>query len=553
MSLTKQRSIDNLKDKIEEAFPFDEPREGQFELIEYIVNKFNEGKRFVVVEAPTGSGKSVVGATVAKLMGNAYYLTATKILQDQLSSDFGTEGKHSIDMKDLKGRNSYECTYFREKADKMLELKIINNQIANKWKTEYFDCADGHCKRKGEGRYDECDCPYFNALDAAMGSTVCSMNYYSFLYQVHFTNERFSPRDVLILDEGHNAEEVLLDFVTLTFKEADFPQTHFPVMDSPAEYAEWMEEAKLATRIQSIIVEATKEEDVKKVDQYKNILSRLEQFMAQMGDPSNHDKWVVQENVIDSQRILQFKPIMVNNYAHDLLFSMGKYVLIMSATILDANVLSRSLGIDREQMAAKRIKSNFPIENRPIYFLPMVKVTGGKRRMDQWGPKLVETVDKIVSTHDSWKGIIHTHNTYIADLIYDTCCESTRYRLTYQRYYNDKKDLLEDHANKKNSVIIAPGMHEGIDLRHDLSRFQILCKVPFANFYENIQLKARMDLDNKYYDWLTALKLVQSVGRSVRSKDDWAKTYIIDSTFSWWYKNVESILPAWFTEAVEFK
>jgi Rad3-related DNA helicase len=35
-------------------------------------------------------------------------------------------------------------------------------------------------------------------------------------------------------------------------------------------------------------------------------------------------------------------------------------------------------------------------------------------------------------------------------------------------------------------------------------------------------IKERMNLDQKWYGWLTALKMVQSIGRSVRSKTDWA-------------------------------
>ena len=38
-------------------------------------------------------------------------------------------------------------------------------------------------------------------------------------------------------------------------------------------------------------------------------------------------------------------------------------------------------------------------------------------------------------------------------------------------------------------------------------------------------------MDGRWYNWQTALRLVQACGRSIRSKDDWAKTYILDSAF----------------------
>ena len=65
--------------KIEEYFPFDEFRPGQKECIESILTAFNNGKKFVILEAPTGSGKSVIGMTIAKFFENSYYLTIQKI------------------------------------------------------------------------------------------------------------------------------------------------------------------------------------------------------------------------------------------------------------------------------------------------------------------------------------------------------------------------------------------------------------------------------------------------------------------------------------------
>jgi Rad3-related DNA helicase len=109
---------------------------------------------------------------------------------------------------------------------------------------------------------------------------------------------------------------------------------------------------------------------------------------------------------------------------------------------------------------------------------------------------------------------------------------------------------LAAHDVAPNSIIIAPAMHEGLDLADDLSRFQIICKIPFPNFHQDKQLAVRMESDPVFYDWITALKLVQSAGRSVRSKTDWADTYILDGSFEWWFRKNKRLLPSWFTEAI---
>ena len=93
-------------------------------------------------------------------------------------------------------------------------------------------------------------------------------------------------------------------------------------------------------------------------------------------------------------------------------------------------------------------------------------------------------------------------------------------------------------------------MHEGIDLIGDLSRFQIICKVPYPNCFDDEQLARRVEIDRPYYTWLTALKLVQSYGRSVRSPTDTADTYILDESIYKFMDDARKMLPGWFKEAV---
>ncbi|MDQ3727773.1 MAG: ATP-dependent DNA helicase, partial [Thermoproteota archaeon] len=56
--------------------------------------------------------------------------------------------------------------------------------------------------------------------------------------------------------------------------------------------------------------------------------------------------------------------------------------------------------------------------------------------------------------------------------------------------------------------------------------------------------------DPKWYTWNTVLRLVQAYGRSVRSSDDYATTYILDSSASYLLKNAHGLMPRWFTEAI---
>jgi ATP-dependent DNA helicase DinG len=56
--------------------------------------------------------------------------------------------------------------------------------------------------------------------------------------------------------------------------------------------------------------------------------------------------------------------------------------------------------------------------------------------------------------------------------------------------------------------------------------------------------------DPKWYTWNTILRLVQAYGRSVRSKDDFANTYILDGSISYLLRDANEMLPKWFSDAI---
>jgi Rad3-related DNA helicase len=222
---------------------------------------------------------------------------------------------------------------------------------------------------------------------------------------------------------------------------------------------------------------------------------------------------------------------------------------MMSATILQPKIVYDSLGIDPSDAYAYRMKNRFPEEKRPIYFQPAGSMSYKNKQATM--PKLLKSIESIAKKYPDQKGIIHTHNFEIAKFVIQKGSKNLKQRLFFQEHYFNKDEMLKKHALSKNGIIIAPAMHEGLDLKDDLSRFQIICKVPYPSFKDNEQLKIRMQLSQDYYNWLTALKLIQSYGRSIRSVDDWADTYILDDDFSRFKRNCLKLLPKWFLEVIQ--
>ena len=118
----------------------------------------------------------------------------------------------------------------------------------------------------------------------------------------------------------------------------------------------------------------------------------------------------------------------------------------------------------------------------------------------------------------------------------------------------ENRDLLDIDKfmkNNTNKIIVSPSILEGIDLKNDFSRFQIFIKVPFASLGDN-WVKKRMESDSNWYARDTILKIVQGAGRSIRSKDDWAHTFILDSNINRLFRDHQYMFPKWFLEAVNF-
>jgi Rad3-related DNA helicase len=216
----------------------------------------------------------------------------------------------------------------------------------------------------------------------------------------------------------------------------------------------------------------------------------------------------------------------------------------MSATILDVDVWATNLGIPRSEIAHVETPCDFPVQNRLIY--KDYAGNMGRKHFDKTRPRFVMKVREILDRHRGQRGIIHCHSFQLAEVLLSSI--STK-RFLFQAAFKDKTAMLAEHARREDSVIVAPAMHEGFDLKDDLSRFQVIAKVPWPSLGDRV-VKERQMRDDRWYAWLTALKLVQSYGRSVRSARDWAVTYILDTGFEAFLHSYSAMLPRWFLEAL---
>lgn len=510
------------------SFPYAHYRPGQKEAIDAARDAFAAGSRFVVIEAPTGSGKSGIAVTMAREADSAYIVTAQKLLQDQYVRDFP-------ELALMKGRANYPCL-------------IAPTHAAA------APCLAGR-------KLPECeDCPYFTAKDVAIAATGTTMNYAYYLAELNYSGG-FGERELLVLDEAHNAEAALMSFAQVNVSDAQLAAAgigeRLPAFTDRTGWFDWAAEllpsfSRRAVELEEQIRSAPLGSDLSlgmlRSKQWLETSARRLQEMISSADEGSVDWVVEQERQRDGQSV-SFKPVRVAAFAGEYLFRYGQRVLMLSATILDADTYLSSLGIDPDEATVIRIDSDFPVSNRPVRLRPSARLT--RHHLERELPRLTAAVARIMDEHPTEKGVIHAHSYRIASYLHRHLPAAARERLVTHFDSSGRDAALVSHVTSPDAtVLLTPSMTEGIDLADDLARWQVICKIPYANLGD-AQVKARTEQDPSWYDWRTCLSVVQAYGRSVRARDDYAITYLLDADFPGFLRRQRRRLPQWFLEAVE--
>lgn len=218
-SLIEENVRSWAEEKIDKKFQF---REYQFECIVNIIeNILNHKNHNYVVEAPTGSGKSLINIIAAGVLAyywdiTSYILVSDLFLWEQYSVFLNKHKRTDIGM--LKGKiGNYKCALNGEDitlADCTLSgLSWASMYNQNTIKEYGYDCAY--------------NCKYVKERKKAIKSKVCLMTYQLFIQTFKMINPdennpyQFKYRDVIFCDECHNIPNIVEQRVHAHIKEKD--------------------------------------------------------------------------------------------------------------------------------------------------------------------------------------------------------------------------------------------------------------------------------------------------------------------------------------------
>lgn len=528
----------------------------QLPVLEEICAAFDEGNELVLLEAPPGQGKSLLGVLTKQYLDErGLYLCSSLTLQSQFVNDFP-------DAEKIQGRGNY------------LPLDVQADPDAERWggspTCEDCDKHKGFCDRCQKEHFictyctGSCsatrDCPYSEAkFRAGVADLACSNTSYFITECRQGTRSMFSGHPFVILDEADCLEGEIMSRVKVSISAG---MTKLLGIDPPkfktkeSAWQDWFEYAIPAiSKKLRVLPNAT----MKQRRLHKSISHLLQNMNAVARDIEG---WVF--SGYDRDRI-EFLPIKVDKIAPGVFWDHGKRFLGMSATLISPEEFVQSLGY----LGSYRFVSApslFDVARRPIYFYPGARMVGKQEvaQVEAW-PQMTTTLHTILDRYPDRNVLVHTHSGGLTKHLADTLPTNGRPVFWYPAKAREKREqAIKDFDTTPGSVLLAPSLERGFDGKDDRVRAVVLCKVPFP-YLGDKQVSARLFSPGGklWFSVATIRSIAQMVGRGMRHEDDYADCWILDSEFArfydqWKRRHVEAgesphlLFPKWFTDALEW-
>ena len=528
------------------------PRENQVPFINDVIEAFFERKKkYVVLNAPTGTGKSIIGAVIADVINRlkgtklaSLILMHNNALTKQYYQTFSGFGEDRYIQ--LKGANNYKCDALS--TDDKEGLINAENCAQQKFRQEGLDdVLQKYCNK--------CQYARLKRLKNVTKNIITNFSYY--FVDRQFSNV-FEARDVVIWDEAHTINdafcehnaiyfskerlhkfyEELADILKLgdleIFKQLKMVQQHLEAgkinETNYKSYLKVLLDAYKSAYNEAQRIADESGYDIQKYTKYSKVAKKYFNLGCKIGDLLEYNY----EHIFEfNEKTLEatVKPIFIGTMFEQALVH-SDYNLFMSATI-SKEYITETLALKEEDVEFVKVPPTFPKEHKQIIFFDTQNLNYRSMQDPATVAKLCANSAKIVKVHVEQfqeNGIILTPSFVVTEKLAEAIRKSgTKVQIFEHKRGEKAEPLIEAFKKSKGlAVLLSPSMYEGIDLPGDLSRYQIIVKAPFPSLAEK-----RMDyiLKNhqKIYNLLTIQKLVQGGGRSVRSMDDYAVTYILDS------------------------
>lgn len=544
------------------------PRSEQIRALDYIkmVEEKKPDNRFFLFDLPPGVGKSHLAIMIADYYitkfgknSNVDIITAGKILQDQYATEYQS-------LNNLKGSNNYSCDTYSCECESGRKFAKLNKTSCE-------------------------DCPFVKARDDYRNGSVSLTNYHLYLNYAIYGHgddgaEHYNPllarkSRVLIVDEAHEFDTVISDFISLKITEGvlkrlklikhNSMKAKLSGIQNVEQYVAFLEDLKLecsetlrrsfaivsnndnspqhlriSKNIGFLNGEKSKEmEDMEVIDRLNSMIKKIETFIDDY--KTNKENWILEKSYNEKTKNyeLALEPLWSRNYLDKYVWSRYDKVFLISGTILNKEIFCEMNGLGLDESVYLQMNSPFPLKNRKIIYTPVGKMTFAQK--ESTFEEMKPIIERILNKYSNDKGIIHSNSFELSEWIKDAQLNE---RLRY--HGSEDRDLvLRKHMDAKEPlVLVSPSVTTGVSFDYDRARFQIIPKVPYPSL-GSVKNKLRQKQSPLWYNYMTVAKIIQTYGRVVRSRTDYGDTIILDESFGDIMRNCSYLMPKWFQEAIK--
>lgn len=556
------------------------PSNLQKHVVEAIDKHIKNGVRYIIVESPVGTGKSAMAITLANAYRDNHIITPRKSLQDQYIADFGEEGYAVL----MKGRNAYPCAYEYSPG----QYKALSDRIKAghpfSFEIDDVSCGDGPCKDSA-AIYKECKairiCPYKIAMETAADHQTVIHNIHSFMFQTKYT-DTFTKRFLFLIDEAHDLEDTLREFVSTIVKLPRLLEENEALMLENAVdncnaqdvirviggYQNYPEPQEMYPYQGSLPDEENYEithdglyyfhihdKNLTKVTASKNVryhdkVSKVIALLQKEGNIVFLETETI-PGTVQQRSILRFVPTDMKYHFENIIGEYGDHIVFMSGTIYDKVQFCKGLGIDPEQAVIIKAQSPFRVEDRPIIMKDQYMVDTSHKCWDENFSKMIDIIIDIASKFDDVRGLIHTPSYFATEQIMDEL-----QRRGQTRFYSHRAEnfltRLDWFMNESpaDGIFLSPVCQQGVDFKADRARFNVILRVPYPNVSDPFT-QYMMNKSFKWYNHKTLIAFGQQTGRVNRFYGDFGVTILVDERFKRFMKTNKNILPKWLMDAVK--
>jgi Rad3-related DNA helicase len=528
------------KEHVLSLFPAKDFRKYQRETVEKIVDELNTGVKCILLDAPTGFGKSPVNITFCRAFDNAFYTTPQLTLIDQIQKD-KLVGKY---VTEIKGRQNYVCKY-----DPAATTDI------------------GLCKRLKDFSCQKVDvCPYWIQKLKALKAHTALMSFSYFLLEGRTeTDYSFKRRELLVLDESHSIDRHVINHISLTVSPWSITFDLYKKFSNLVGNVQSMSDVislvstikDLAEQsVEEVVVQTTLTGGELSITQATNN-RRLEDFISNADMFLNSEEsteWVWQITWTsyhgNNYPKLIVQPLYAREFMLDMIWSRANYYIVSSATLLNIPIFVHETGLDKvlkkDEILHINIPSTFPPENRPIIDRTNGKLTRSEREKNIY--PAVKILERILD-QESGNVAVHLHSYEMLISVANLIDSKYKERLVTHTP-ETRQEALELWKNSHGKVFLCVSFEEGQDWYNPICDAQVLFKVPYLDTNDK-RVEARLEKRNWSWYYNETLKtVIQSYGRAVRSPTDKARYYVIDASFIDLIRRCKKDVPAWIKEVL---